>query len=84
MPTVALAVTTEIPASKRVKSVADVLEKPKVNVTYGSAGFRMRAGSLLDSIAYRSGLIVALMSSIGSSGKWVGAVITASHNAPQV
>jgi len=49
--------------------------------TYGTAGFRTKA-DVLDSVLTRVGLIAALRSR-ALKGKWIGVMITASHNPPQ-
>ncbi|KAF2006822.1 Phosphoacetylglucosamine mutase [Amniculicola lignicola CBS 123094] len=49
--------------------------------TYGTAGFRTKA-EVLDSVMTRCGLIAALRSR-ALKGKWIGVMITASHNPPQ-
>ncbi|PSN66850.1 Phosphoacetylglucosamine mutase [Corynespora cassiicola Philippines] len=49
--------------------------------TYGTAGFRTKA-EVLDSVLTRVGLIAALRSR-ALKGKWVGVMITASHNPPE-
>ncbi|KAF8248271.1 Phosphoacetylglucosamine mutase [Wilcoxina mikolae CBS 423.85] len=51
------------------------------NFSYGTAGFRMKA-TLLDSVAYRVGLLAALRSQ-HFQGKTIGVIITASHNVPE-
>ncbi|KAF2748058.1 Phosphoacetylglucosamine mutase [Sporormia fimetaria CBS 119925] len=48
--------------------------------TYGTAGFRTKA-EVLDSVLTRVGLIAALRSR-SLKGKWIGVMITASHNPP--
>ncbi|KAF2871911.1 hypothetical protein BDV95DRAFT_606478 [Massariosphaeria phaeospora] len=48
---------------------------------YGTAGFRTKA-EVLDSVLTRVGLIAALRSR-ALKGKWVGVMITASHNPPE-
>ncbi|KAF2657998.1 Phosphoacetylglucosamine mutase [Lophiostoma macrostomum CBS 122681] len=49
--------------------------------TYGTAGFRTKA-EVLDSVLTRVGLIAALRSR-ALKGKWIGVMITASHNPPE-
>ncbi|KAF1842135.1 Phosphoacetylglucosamine mutase [Cucurbitaria berberidis CBS 394.84] len=49
--------------------------------TYGTAGFRTKA-DVLDSVLTRVGLIAALRSR-ALKGKWIGVMITASHNPPE-
>jgi len=49
--------------------------------TYGTAGFRTKA-DVLDSVLARVGLIAALRSK-ELKGKWIGVMITASHNPPE-
>ncbi|KAF2735039.1 Phosphoacetylglucosamine mutase [Polyplosphaeria fusca] len=49
--------------------------------TYGTAGFRTKA-QVLDSVMTRCGLIAALRSRL-HKGKWIGVMITASHNPPE-
>lgn len=49
--------------------------------TYGTAGFRTKA-EVLDSVLTRVGLIAALRSR-ALQGKWIGVMITASHNPPE-
>ncbi|KAF2262481.1 Phosphoacetylglucosamine mutase [Lojkania enalia] len=48
---------------------------------YGTAGFRTKS-EVLDSVMARCGLIAALRSR-ALKGKWVGVMITASHNPPE-
>ncbi|KAJ1564735.1 Phosphoacetylglucosamine Mutase, partial [Nowakowskiella sp. JEL0078] len=50
-----------------------------ITYTYGTAGFRMKA-ELLDSVIFRVGLLAVLRSK-ALNGKFVGIMITASHNA---
>ncbi|KDQ16779.1 hypothetical protein BOTBODRAFT_106575 [Botryobasidium botryosum FD-172 SS1] len=47
---------------------------------YGTAGFRM-AGSLLDSVMFRVGVLAAIRSK-RLEGKTIGVMVTASHNPP--
>jgi len=49
--------------------------------SYGTAGFRTKA-DVLDSVLTRVGLIAALRSR-ALQGRWVGLMITASHNPPE-
>ncbi|KAF2133486.1 Phosphoacetylglucosamine mutase [Dothidotthia symphoricarpi CBS 119687] len=49
--------------------------------TYGTAGFRTKA-NVLDSVLTRVGLIAALRSR-ALKGRWIGVMITASHNPPE-
>ncbi|KAF2019594.1 Phosphoacetylglucosamine mutase [Aaosphaeria arxii CBS 175.79] len=49
--------------------------------TYGTAGFRTKA-DVLDSVLARVGLIASLRSR-ALKGKWIGVMITASHNPPE-
>ncbi|KAF2687035.1 Phosphoacetylglucosamine mutase [Lentithecium fluviatile CBS 122367] len=49
--------------------------------TYGTAGFRTKA-EVLDSVLTRVGLVAALRSR-SLKGKWIGVMITASHNPPE-
>ncbi|KAJ4305105.1 Phosphoacetylglucosamine Mutase [Kalmusia sp. IMI 367209] len=49
--------------------------------TYGTAGFRTKA-DVLDSVLTRVGLVAALRSR-SLKGKWIGVMITASHNPPE-
>ncbi|KAF2202362.1 Phosphoacetylglucosamine mutase [Delitschia confertaspora ATCC 74209] len=53
----------------------------KVKYQYGTAGFRMKA-DILDSVMTRCGLIAALRSR-SLKGRWIGVMITASHNPPE-
>ena len=60
----------------------DRYPKPKdITYSYGTAGFRY-IGDLLDSVAFRIGIIASLRS-ISLGGKTIGIVITASHNPPE-
>ncbi|KAI4612852.1 uncharacterized protein J4E79_009998 [Alternaria viburni] len=65
--------------------IADAAQKhpaPEgLKYTYGTAGFRTKA-DVLDSVLTRVGLIAALRSR-ALKGKWIGVMITASHNPPQ-
>ncbi|CCF60641.1 hypothetical protein KAFR_0L00340 [Kazachstania africana CBS 2517] len=49
--------------------------------TYGTAGFRANA-STLDTVMFTTG-IVAILRSLVLQGKYIGVMITASHNPPQ-
>ncbi|KAF2191440.1 Phosphoacetylglucosamine mutase [Zopfia rhizophila CBS 207.26] len=49
--------------------------------SYGTAGFRTKA-NVLDSVMARCGLVAALRSR-ALKGKWIGIMITASHNPPE-
>ncbi|KAF2644588.1 Phosphoacetylglucosamine mutase [Massarina eburnea CBS 473.64] len=49
--------------------------------TYGTAGFRTKA-EVLDSVLARVGLVASLRSR-SLKGKWIGVMITASHNPPE-
>ncbi|KAH7139424.1 hypothetical protein B0J11DRAFT_516757 [Dendryphion nanum] len=68
-----------------VDAIADAAQKhpaPEGLVyTYGTAGFRTKA-VVLDSVLTRVGLIAALRSR-AVQGKWIGVMITASHNPPE-
>lgn len=55
--------------------------KPEKFIAYGTAGFREHA-KFLPSVLYRVGLLAALRSRF-LGGKYVGVMITASHNPPQ-
>lgn len=55
--------------------------KPDLTVTYGTAGFRMKATSL-DYVNYTVGIVASLRSKF-LKGKTVGVMVTASHNPPE-
>jgi len=48
------------------------------NIAYGTAGFRTKA-DLLDHVMYRMG-VMAVVRSMAKGGKYIGVMITASHN----
>lgn len=55
--------------------------KPDLEVTYGTAGFRMKATNL-DYVNFTVGIIASLRSKF-LKGKTVGVMVTASHNPPE-
>eukprot|EP01119_Soliformovum_irregulare_P023881 TRINITY_DN8439_c0_g1_i3.p1 TRINITY_DN8439_c0_g1~~TRINITY_DN8439_c0_g1_i3.p1 ORF type:complete len:323 (-),score=84.96 TRINITY_DN8439_c0_g1_i3:236-1204(-) len=52
--------------------------KPDIKFQYGTAGFRTK-GDVLASVMYRMGCL-AVLRSISTGGKLIGAMVTASHN----
>ncbi|CAG8466966.1 10826_t:CDS:10 [Acaulospora morrowiae] len=63
----------------QIKEAATHHPKPQdIKYTYGTAGFRMRA-DLLDSVVFRVGILAALRSKKLDS-KFLGVMVTASHN----
>ncbi|KAF9740457.1 hypothetical protein PMIN06_012860 [Paraphaeosphaeria minitans] len=67
------------------KAIVDAVQKhpaPEgLKYIYGTAGFRTKA-DVLDSVLTRVGLVAALRSR-SLKGKWIGVMITASHNPPE-
>jgi len=62
----------------QVEKESEKHPKPDVDITYGTAGFRTKAG-ILDSTMFRCGILAAIRSK-AKNGLTVGVMVTASHN----
>ncbi|CAI5757006.1 unnamed protein product [Candida verbasci] len=67
--------------SVQLKEYINNYEKPSVEITYGTAGFRTKANNL-NYVNYTVGILAALRSKY-LKGKTIGVMITASHNPPE-